>query len=303
MQKKLNFIKKNLFSIKYILEWTVKTFYKSDIFYGHGTNNARDEALQIILPSLLLPINSSKKILNYQLSYKEKNMIINKIKKRIRNRIPAPYLTHKSWLSGVEFYIDKRVIIPRSPIGELIVDNIRGLINFYPKNILDLCTGSGCLAIISAKQYPKADIDASDYSIEALHVAKINIKKHNLENRIKLIKSNLFNNLSSKKKYDLIITNPPYVKRKSIYQLPKEFLYEPKIGLIGGEDGLKYIRKILNSAYHFLSENGFLICEVGHNMENLIRQYRNTDFFWPDCIDDAIGVFVLTKKSLKKIIT
>lgn len=301
MEKKLNIFKKNLFSIQDILNWTVKKFNKNNIFYGHGTNNSWDEALQLILPSILLSIYSSKRVLNYQLNNIEKKNILYKIQKRVQKRIPVPYLTHKSWLCETEFYIDARAVIPRSPIAELICDNFRDLIKIYPKNILDLCTGSGCLAIISAKKYPKANVDASDYSIPALNVAEINIKKHNLENKIKLITSNLFENIVPKKKYDVIITNPPYVNKKLMSNLPKEFSYEPKIGLFGGMDGLQYIRKILHSAVHFLSENGILVCEVGYNMMTLMKEYKNIPFLWIDCIDDAVGVFVLTKEELKKI--
>lgn len=300
-EKKLNIFKNNLLSIKDILNLAVKQFDKNNIFYGHGTNNAWDEALQLVLPSLALSIHSSEKILNYQINSIEKKNILYKIQNRIQKRIPVPYLTHKSWLCETEFYIDTRAVIPRSPIAELVSDNFRDLIQFSPKNILDLCTGSGCLAIISAKKYPKAYVDAIDCSIPALNVAKINIKKHNLEHRIQLIASNLFQNITPKKKYDLIITNPPYVEKQLISKLPKEFLHEPKIGLSGGADGLKYIRKILHSSVHFLSEQGMLICEVGYNMINLVKEYKNISFLWVDCIDDTEGVFILTKEELKKI--
>lgn len=298
--KKIKYLKKNFFSIQDILNWTVNKFNKNNIFYGHGTNNAWDEALQLILPSALLSVYSSKKVLNYQLNNIEKKNILYKIQKRVQKRIPVPYLTNKSWLCETEFYIDARAVIPRSPIAELIFDNFRDLIKISPKNILDLCTGSGCLAIISAKKYPEAHVDASDYSIPALNVAKINIKKHNLEHKIQLIKSNLFENIIPKKKYDVIVTNPPYINQELMSKLPKEFLYEPKIGLFGGIDGLQYVRKILRFAAHFLSEDGILVCEVGYNMITLMKEYKNIPFLWIDCIDDAVGVFMLTKKELKK---
>nr|BET44548.1 MAG: 50S ribosomal protein L3 N(5)-glutamine methyltransferase [Candidatus Aschnera chinzeii] len=291
---KYKLLTKELQSIKDMLRWTISQFNSSDIFYGHGTNNAIDEAKNLILPTLFLPINTPEILLTSLITTEERLILTKRIIMRINKHIPVSYLTNKSWFCGHELYIDKRALIPRSPIAELINNNFKNIIKYKPKYILDMCTGSGCIAIACAYKFPDAYIDAVDISIDALNVAEINIKQHNLSDRIMLIQSNLFQNLSKSLKYDLIISNPPYVKKNCIMQLPTEYLTEPKIALIGGEDGLKFIINILLYASYFLKKNGSLICEVGDNMSAIINKFKNINFNWLKFKYGGNGVFSLT---------
>lgn len=279
---------------------TYNKFLKSDIFYGHGTDNAWDEALYLILPILGLSINISKKKLNSYISVKKNKIIQKLINKRIYKRIPVSYLTNKSWFCNHEFYVDKRVLIPRSPIAEIIKNKFSSLINYQPYRILDMCTGSGCIAISCSYVFPKAKIDASDFSIKALAVAKKNILLHKLENKIFLLHSNLFNSINNK--YDLIIANPPYVYIKDIKKLPKEYLYEPIIGLNGGDNkGLNIVYKIISCAKKYLTNKGILVCEVGKNMSFLKKKYNNIPFKWLKLNNGGEGIFVLSKSQILNI--
>ncbi|URJ28275.1 50S ribosomal protein L3 N(5)-glutamine methyltransferase [Candidatus Blochmannia vicinus (nom. nud.)] len=280
-----------------MLRWGSSQFNANPIFYGHGTNNFWDETLHLILPSLNLPINIPTEIYQARLTKKERANIIKLVYHRIDKRIPVPYLTHKAWFCGLEFYVDKRVFIPRSPIGELITSYFHNLLPQYPYRILDIGTGSGCIAIATAIIYPKSEVDAVDISIDALKVAEHNIKLYNLENRVVPIYSDLFKNLE-KIKYDLIITNPPYVNNSYIYKLPREFRYEPVISLSAGNNGLKIIQKILINVVHHLNTNGIFICEVGRAKMALIKCFPNIPFRWLQLYHGGEGVFMLTYKQL-----
>lgn len=282
------------------LNVTYNKFLKSDIFYGHGTDNAWDEAIYLILSILDLSKNLSKKVLNSYIDIKKNKIIQKLINKRINKRIPIAYLTNKAWFCGHKFYIDKRVLIPRSPIAEIINNKFSSIINYEPYHILDMCTGSGCIAISCSYKFPNAKIDASDFSKKALAVAKKNIFLHKLENKISLIHSNLFSAIN--KKYDLIITNPPYVYIKDIKKLPKEYLYEPIIGLNGGSDkGLNIVYKIISCAKKYLTNQGILICEVGKNMSFLKKKYNNIPFKWLKLNNGGQGIFALNKYQMINI--
>ncbi|AKC60650.1 50S ribosomal protein L3 N(5)-glutamine methyltransferase [Blochmannia endosymbiont of Camponotus (Colobopsis) obliquus] len=287
----------NLSTIVDLLRWTVSQFNNSTIVYGHGTDNAWDEALNLILPTLNLPINVPPEIYQSHLTQKEKIRLVKKIIQRIKTRIPVPYLTNQSWFCKLKFYIDRRVFIPRSPIGEIINNNFCNLLPHQPSHVLDLCTGSGCIAIAIATVYPKIKVDAVDISKKALQIAEINIQIHNMQKRVIPIYSNLFNDIP-KIKYDLIITNPPYVKRNEINYLPKEFRIEPLLSLTGGCDGLQIIRRILTDSSKYLNKNGVLICEVGKNKEQLKKLYPHIPFYWIPLKNGGEGVFLLTKKQL-----
>lgn len=276
-----------------LLRWASSQFNTAQISYGHGTDNFWDESLHLILPSLHLPIHISTEIYHAHLTSKENKKIINLINRRVRERIPVPYLTNKAWFCGLEFYIDKRTFIPRSPIGELILSNFHNLLSFSPHYILDMCTGSGCIAIATAINYPHSAINAVDISIDALKVAEYNIKLYNLENRILLTQSNLFDNIP-KFKYDLIVTNPPYVNNLDIKKLPKEFLHEPTLSLSASLNGLEIIQKILIQAVDYLNINGMLICETGITKSVLIQYYPHTPFHWFNFNNGGEGVFALT---------
>lgn len=280
-----------------LLRWTNNQFNSKNIFYGHGTNNAWDESLHLVLPSLNIPIHIAKKTYHIRISKKERNTIIHLVNLRIHKKIPVPYLTKQAWFCGLKFYVDNRVFIPRSPMGELIRSYFNNLLPRTPKKILDMCTGSGSIAIAVALAYPNATIDAVDISVDALKIAKKNIKMYNLEDRITLIYSNLFYKLSTFK-YDLIITNPPYVKKLEISKLPKEFQHEPVLSLSAGKDGLKIIRKILAYAIQYLNIHGILICETGISKVSLIKNYPKVSFHWLKFKKGGNGVFFLTYKQL-----
>lgn len=290
---------KEMHTILDILRWSSSQFNASPIFYGHGTNNFWDETLHLILPSLNLPINISTQIYQARLTSKERAKIIKLVNYRIKKRMPVPYLTYQAWFCGLKFYVDQRVFIPRSPIGELIISYFQNLLPYYhyPYRILDIGTGSGCIAVAIAIVYSKSTVDAVDISIDALKVAEHNIKLYNLEHRVFPIHSNLFSNLPQLK-YDLIITNPPYVNNSDICKLPKEFHYEPMISLSADNDGLKIIQQILMNVTHHLNTNGILICEVGETKMALIERYPNIPFRWLQLSNGGEGIFMLTYKQL-----
>ncbi|MFI4853231.1 MAG: 50S ribosomal protein L3 N(5)-glutamine methyltransferase [Candidatus Makana argininalis] len=289
----------NLNTIQDCIKWTLNKFNSNNLYYGHGTNNSLDESLNLIINSLLVPINFIKDINNIKLTFQERNLIIKRVIKRINEKIPVAYLINKSYFCGLEFYIDHRVFIPRSPIGEIIYNKFIKITNKNPKNILDLCTGSGCIAISCAYIYPESKIDAVDISLNALLIAKKNIKIHGMQKKINIIYSDLFNNINKKPIYDLIITNPPYVNKQEIHNLPLEFTHEPIISLYADIDGLKFIKRILSLSFEFLSNNGILICEVGNNIVNIINIYPKLPFRWLKFKKGGYGVFVLNKKDLK----
>ncbi|WMY96055.1 MAG: 50S ribosomal protein L3 N(5)-glutamine methyltransferase [Arsenophonus sp.] len=289
-----------LYTIQDILRWTVTQFNTTNIYYGHGTNNAWDEALQLVLPLLFLPLEIPEQLLLSRLTIKERYYILKKVLHRIYNHIPVPYLTNKAWFCGHEFYVDQRVLIPRSPIGELINKRFNGILkNKNPLTILDMCTGSGCIAVACAYRFPKAQIDAVDISNDALVVTEKNITFHGFFDRIIPLHSDLFQEMPSFK-YDLIIINPPYVNEEDMLDLPAEYLVEPPLALAGGADGLKFIRRILANASSFLTKKGILICEVGNNISYLINQYPDIHFNWLHLKYGGEGVFMLTKKQLIK---
>lgn len=209
------------------------------------------------------------------------------------------YLTNSAWFCGHEFYVDERTIIPRSPISALIQDRFEDLISQEPNHILDLCTGSGCIAIACAYAFPNAEVDAVDLSVDALNVAEINISRHQLEHRVFPIQSNLFENILGQK-YDLIVTNPPYVDEEDLADMPEEFHFEPELALGSGHDGLNITKQILKQASDYLSENGVLVCEVGNSMVSLIEQYPDVPFEWVELKNGGLGVFAIQRKDLVK---
>ncbi|QJC35497.1 50S ribosomal protein L3 N(5)-glutamine methyltransferase [Enterobacteriaceae endosymbiont of Donacia proxima] len=295
LKKKI--IIEELFSIQDVVRWVSSCFSMSNLWYGHGSDNPWDEAVNLILPILGLPPYIWNRVYNSRLSIKERKIIFELVIKRIKKRIPVVYLTNKTWFCGYELYIDNRVLIPRSPISELINNKFKSIISSHnhPKYILDLCTGSGCIAIACSYLFPNAHIDAVDISLDAINVVEHNIQLHGLENRITPICSNLFNKLS-KYTYDLIISNPPYVNKKDISFLPKEYSYEPKIGLISDNKGIGIIEKIISMSPFFLKKNGILICEVGDKMINIIEKYPDIYFQWINIKNGGIGIFKMENK-------
>ena len=287
----------DLHSIKDYLRWAYSCFNRADVFYGHGQDNGWDEALQLVLSAVHLPLDVPDDLFDGRLALSEKQAIIHLIKERLGRRVPVAYLTNSAWFCGLEFYVDERVLIPRSPIGELIQQGFGGLLKNSPKRILDMCTGSGCIAIACAEQFPEAEVDAVDLSFEALDVAEFNIERHQLTHRVFPIQSDLFTQLPQDQ-YDLIVTNPPYVDQDDIEDMPEEFRHEPMLALEAGEDGLVLVKRILAQAGEYLTKNGVLICEVGNSMVHLIEQYPTVPFKWIEFKQGGDGVFALTKPQL-----
>ncbi|EKO3383089.1 50S ribosomal protein L3 N(5)-glutamine methyltransferase [Vibrio fluvialis] len=286
-----------LHTLQDMIRWTVSRFNAANLFYGHGTDNAWDEAVQLILPTLYLPIDVPPHVLNSRLTSSERLRVVERVIKRIKDRTPVAYLTNKAWFCGLEFFVDERVLVPRSPIGELIQAQFEPWLVNEPSRIMDLCTGSGCIAIACAHAFPDAEVDAIDISADALQVAEQNIQDHGLEQQVFPIRSDLFRDLP-KEQYDIIVTNPPYVDQEDMNSLPDEFKHEPELGLAAGTDGLKLVRRILANAPHYLTEKGILVCEVGNSMIHLMDQYPHIPFTWLEFENGGHGVFLLTREQL-----
>lgn len=284
-------------TIQDMLRWTVSRFNAAQLYYGHGTDNPCDEALQLVLPSLFLPLDLPPEMHGARLTSSERARVVERVIRRVNERIPVSYLTNKAWFCGLEFYVDDRVLIPRSPIGELITVRFRDLLPHPPAHILDMCTGSGCIAIACAYAYPEAEVDAVDIAPGVLVVAEQNIQAHGVEHQVTPIRSDLFRDLPPLA-YDVIVTNPPYVDEEDMNDLPAEFHAEPVLGLAAGSDGLKLVRRILARAPDYLAENGVLICEVGNSMVHLMAQYPQVPFRWLEFAQGGDGVFMLTRQQL-----
>ncbi|WP_342608225.1 50S ribosomal protein L3 N(5)-glutamine methyltransferase [Vibrio tritonius] len=286
-----------LHTLQDMIRWTVSRFNAANLFYGHGTDNAWDEAVQLILPTLYLPIDVPPHVLNSRLTSSERLRVVERVIKRINERTPVAYLTNKAWFCGLEFYVDERVLVPRSPIGEMIQNQFEPWLVEEPTRIMDLCTGSGCIAIACAHAFPDTEVDAVDISTDALQVAEQNIQDHGLEQQVTPLRSDLFRDLP-KVQYDLIVSNPPYVDQEDMGSLPDEFRHEPELGLAAGSDGLKLVRRIFANAPDYLTENGILICEVGNSMIHLMEQYPEMPFTWIEFENGGHGVFMLTRQQL-----
>lgn len=289
----------DLETIQDMMRWTYSYFNASDLYYGHGLDNAWDEAYQLILNALHLPVDVPETLYHSRLTFVEKERIIEMVIQRLGLRKPIAYLTNSAWFCGSEYYVDERVIVPRSPIGELIQQGFTGILRAEPKRILDLCTGSGCIAIACAERFPNVEVDAVDISTDALDVAQINIEQHLVSDRVFPINSDLFTQLPQDK-YDLIVTNPPYVDAEDLSEMPEEFHYEPELALGSGIDGLNITKQILRQAADFLTDNGVLVCEVGNSMIHLIEQYPSVPFHWIELKNGGLGVFSLTREDLLK---
>ena len=288
-----------LHSIQDFLRWTYSVFNRADIYYGQGYDNAWDESLQLVLGGLQLPLDLPTELFQSRLTPSEKETLVQLVLARIQQRVPVAYLTNSAWFCGHEFYVDERTIIPRSPISAIIQDRFEGLLDAVPQRILDLCTGGGCIAIACAYAFPEAEVDAVDLSFDALNVAEINIERHQLAHRVFPIQSDLFANIAGQK-YDLIVTNPPYVDEEDLAEMPEEFHFEPEPALGSGMDGLDITKQILKQAPNYLTENGLLVCEVGNSMVSLIEQYPEVPFEWVELKNGGLGVFALRYKELVK---
>jgi ribosomal protein L3 glutamine methyltransferase len=282
-------------TLREIIQQSVEKFNQANLHFGHGTDNAYDEAVNIALRALNLAFDSAPSILKRQLTKEECLKIEKLINERIKKRIPAAYLLKEAWFAGLQFYVDERVMIPRSSMAELIEQKFHPWIDENQvHNILDLGTGSGCIAITCAIALPKTQVDAIDISANALKVAKINVQKHHLEKRVHLLHGDLFAPIG-KQKYDIIVSNPPYVSSEEIRTLPKEYSHEPKLAFYGGKNkGLDLVIKIIQKAKNHLTKNGILVVEVGNNCETLQEKLPQIPFIWPDFEHGEGGIFILS---------
>lgn len=285
-------------TLRDLVRFCISQFNAADLLYGHGTDNSFDEAMNLVLGSIHLPPDMDLSLMNAKLTHSEKRIILERLKRRVEEHVPVPYLVKEAWFGGLGFYVDERVIIPRSPIAELVEEQFTPWVEEGTvTHILDLCTGSGCIAIQSAINFPEAMIDAIDESQDALAVANINLDRFDVADQVTLIRSNLFENVPSKK-YDIIISNPPYVSEKDYRLLPNEYHHEPKMALIAEDEGLAIVLRILKEAGEYLGPKGILVVEVGYLQEKLEAQYPDAPFTWLQFENGGEGVFLLTADEL-----
>ena len=269
----------------------------ASLSYGHGTFNAREEAAWLVLYACRIPLGELETNAARPMSVGEAHRLEKLIERRISDRVPAAYLTHQAWLGDHSFRVDRRVLVPRSFIAELLPEAIEPFLRSPVRTALDLCTGSGCLAILLAIAFRKAMIDATDLSVGALAVARRNVEDYGLPRRLTLRQSDLFSSLAGRS-YDLIVSNPPYVNASSMRKLPPEYLAEPQMALAGGEDGLALVRRILAEARKYLRPRGTLVCEIGHNRKALERAFPRLPFTWLDTSAGDGLVFLLEREQL-----
>jgi len=286
-----------LLTIRDFLRWAASEFIAAKLFYGHGTDNPWDEAEQLVLHAIHLAPPLGDEWLDAKLTHSERVRIVANIQRRVDERIPAAYITGQAWFAGLPYVVDERVLVPRSPIAELIEKRFSPWLINEPQQILDLCTGSGCIGIACAHAFPDAEVQLSDISYDALAVAEENIQQHGLTERIFALQSDLFENLYGQR-FDLIVSNPPYVDADDMESLPDEFHAEPELGLSSGDDGLDFTRRLLKEAADFLTEDGLLVVEVGNSWPALGEAYPTLPFTWVEFERGGHGVFVLTAQDL-----
>jgi len=291
--------REHLLTVRDWLRYAVSRFNGAGLAFGHGTTNAHDEAAYLILHGLHLPIDRLDPYLDARLTPSEMQHLARILDARIHKRMPAPYITHEAWLQGFRFYVDERVIIPRSYLAPLILEGLQPWLvePARVEHVLDLCTGSGCLAILLAHAFPAAHIDAVDLSADALAVARRNVADYGLDERIRLVESDLFGALAGER-YDLIVANPPYVTAAAMQALPPEYRHEPRLALAAGADGLDVVRRILDEAPRHLNPGGWLAVEIGHNRPALEAAYPALPFLWPELEGGVNTVFLLSREAL-----
>lgn len=289
-----------LVTLRDVLRWAVSRFNEAGLFFGHGMQSAYDEAAYLLLHALHLPLDRLKPFLDARLTASERVALAAMLTRRIEERIPAAYLTREAWLGDHRFYVDERVIVPRSHIAELLFDGTLAPWVGDPDRVedaLDLCTGSGCLAVLLGLSFPHARVDAADLSADALEVARRNVADYGLAERIRLVHSDLFDGLTGRQ-YDLIISNPPYVTGESMRALPAEYRHEPEMALASGADGLDAVRRILAEARAHLKAGGFLAVEVGGNRAIMEKAFPRLAFSWLESSGGDGMVFLLEREQL-----
>lgn len=288
-----------LLTIRDWLRYSVSRLEESGVFFGHGTDNAYDESVWLVMSALHLPLDTLDNFLDARITQEEAKHLAHLIERRVTERVPTAYLLREAWLKGFKFYVDERVIVPRSFIAELLEDSLAPWIE-YPEMVesaADICTGSGCLGVLLAHAFPNATVDVVDISPEAIAVANINIKNYGLEEQITAVQSDMFSGLKGKT-YDLIISNPPYVDAPAMSALPQEYRNEPQIALGSGVAGLDHTHILLKEAKKYLNDDGILVVEIGHNRDALLDAYPELPFTWLDVESGNEFVFLLTKEQL-----
>jgi len=296
-------LSEHLVTLRDYVRFAASRFMEAGLFFGHGTAGPLDEAAALVLHSLHLPYDLPGGYFEARLTPAERESVLILIQRRIEERIPLAYLTHEAPFAGLTFYVDERVLVPRSPIAELIEQRFSPWLEADAViDVLDLCTGSGCIAIACAFAFPEARVDAVDISVEALEVASTNVRRHELEDRVALLESDIFSGLVGKR-YDLIVSNPPYVNAEEWQNLPEEFHAEPRLGLESGEDGLDCVRRILAGVAEHLKPNGILVVEVGSAAEALVRSFPDMPFCWLEFERGGDGVFLLTAEQVRRYLS
>lgn len=289
----------NLRTIRDFIRWAVSRFHREQLFFGHGVDNAFDDARQLVLGALELPFAVADSYLDCRLEADEIAHLHDLLNKRIEQRIPTAYLLGEAWFYGLPFIVDERVLIPRSPLAEQIEQRFTPWLGYTPARILDLCTGSGCIGIACAYEFDEAEVVLADISFDALEVANLNIERHGLEDRVYTVQGDGFDGLPGQR-FDLIVSNPPYVDAEDFAQMPAEYQHEPEIGLACGDDGLDLVRRMLAQAADHLNDNGVLVVEVGNSQAHIEQTYPEVDFTWLEFSRGGHGVFLLTAAQCRK---
>ncbi|GAB1848930.1 50S ribosomal protein L3 N(5)-glutamine methyltransferase [Achromobacter xylosoxidans] len=291
--------RQELLTLRDLIRYGVSRLNAAQVALGHGSDNAWDETVYLVLHALHLPLDTLEPFLDARVLDEERNRVLDLIDRRVTERVPAAYLTNEAWLRGHRFYVDARVIVPRSPIAELLDEGLSPWVQDAQAvdSVLDMCTGSGCLAILSALAFPYAQVDAVDVSPDALEVARRNVDDFGLADRLALHQSDLFDSLPERQ-YDVIVCNPPYVNSGSMDVLPQEYRHEPQLALAGGTDGMDLVRRILQAAPRYLSENGVLVLEIGHERDFFEAAFPELSPVWLDTEQASDQLLLLTREQL-----
>ncbi|PTB92620.1 50S ribosomal protein L3 N(5)-glutamine methyltransferase [Marinobacter sp. B9-2] len=289
----------DLHSVRDYLRYASSQFAASPLFFGHGTDNVWDEAVQLVMRSLHLPLENNTVFLDARLAREERELILDRISRRVNERVPLAYLLGEAWFMGMPFHVDERVLVPRSPIGELIENGFQPWLGDKPvARILDLCTGSGCIGIGAASVFTEAEVDLSDISPDALAVAESNIKLHGVRGRVHAVQSDVFANIEGR--YDIIVSNPPYVDAEDLSSMPDEYRHEPELGLAAGKDGLDIAHRIIAGAADHLTPGGLLVVEVGNSWLAMDEAYPDLPLTWLEFENGGDGVFLITEPDLRQ---
>lgn len=288
----------DLRSLRDLMRWGASRFGEAKLDFGHGIAGQLDEAVYLTLHALNLPPDTDASWFDARVTASERDTVLKLLRRRVDERLPAAYLTHEAWFAGLPFYVDQRVLVPRSPLAELIEQGFEPWVDPHAvRRILDVGTGSGCIGIACAYAFPDAKVDLVDVSDDALEVAAINIARHGLSDRVRSIQSDIFSMLPGER-YDLIVSNPPYVDREDMVALPKEYRYEPELGLAAGKDGLNVVLPLLRHAAEHLNPGGVLVVEVGNSATALSERLPRCPFMWLEFERGGLGVFALTREQL-----